>query len=231
MQAVILAGGKGTRLGPITDHLPKPMVRVAGQPFLYWQLQYLREQGVREVLLLVSHLGEQIISHFTIHPVSGLSIAFSEEVQPMGTGGALRQALPKLAPTFWLLNGDSFLRLDLSTMTKDLQHSNWRACIAALTKPELVPVPANMKIEENLVLSFKKGAGREEGFTAVDAGIYWLNRNVIENGPSGVFSLEDYWPDLIQSRELGAYRVVDRFYDIGTPERLKDFEEYINDHC
>jgi NDP-sugar pyrophosphorylase family protein len=229
-QAVILAGGKGTRLMPLTKDIPKPMVKVASQPFLYWQLKYLQEQGVRNVLLLVSHLGGVIQEHFTKHPISGLSVAFAFEPEPLGTGGALRLALGNLDEKFWLLNGDSFLHADLAGMHAHIGKHPWPACIAALTDSQLVPVPGNIKMQDGLVTEFRKGAGRENGFPCVDAGVYMLTRQLIEGGREGRFDLETYWPELIAKRMLGAFPVTERFYDIGTPERLKEFEEHVHDY-
>lgn len=220
-QAVILAGGKGTRLMPLTRDIPKPLVSVLGKPFLYWQLRYLRDQGVESVLLLVSHLGHLIEEHFRKNPIEGLEITFAREPEPLGTGGALRLALDRLRPEFWLLNGDSFLACDL----RGMPDAN---CLAAFTDLSRVDVPANLRLAAGRVIAYRKGAGAP--FDAVDAGVYRLERAVVAGGPTGRFDLEAYWPDLIERGALGAHVVRERFYDIGTPERLKTFEEYVRGH-
>src|ERR1035438_6571316 len=102
--AVILAGGLGSRLKPITEKIPKPMVEVGGRPFLHWQLLDLHKSGVRRVLLLTGYLGEQIESYFNTAArsapegrwISEMDIIYSKEPEPMGTGGALKFALSKL---------------------------------------------------------------------------------------------------------------------------------------
>jgi NDP-sugar pyrophosphorylase family protein len=226
---VILAGGKGTRLLAHTgDSIPKPLVLVAGQPFLYWQLRDVAEQGFERVLLLLSHLGSQVEDHFRKNPVPGLTIEYIHETEPLGTGGALRHALPNLDSEFVLLNGDSFLHMDLKTFVK--RAKRWPAAMVALTDPSLVPVPANLRLLKDQVIAVQKGAGLAQGFTAVDAGVYWLTREVIAQGPEGRFDLESYWPELLRAQKLGAFPTSERFFDIGTPERLQQFEEHVHDY-
>lgn len=229
-QAVILAGGKGTRLMPLTKDIPKPMVSVKGRPFLHWQLSYLYREGIHEVVLLISHLGHVIEEYFKANPVPGLDLHFAAEPEPMGTGGALRLALPKLKERFFLLNGDSFLRVDLKHMHREFERHAWKASIAVLNDTSLVPVPGNLCLYGDEVTAYRKGAGAAAGFPSVDAGVYLLSREVVEAGPGGSFDLESYWPSLIAKRQLGSYAVHERFYDIGTPERLKTFEEHVDDY-
>lgn len=224
-QAVILAGGKGTRLLPLTLHVPKPMVTVANKPFLYWQLTYLQKQGVRDVLLLVSHLADVIRSHFSNHPIPGLNIEYSVEPSPLGTGGALKHALPFLQEKFWLLNGDSFLFIELAKMAHELNANSWQACLATIEQ-HLVGVPGNVELEGTLVAKYK----RDAGFKHIDAGVYLLERSVVENGPGGIFDLGNYWQRLAPTGKVGAFTTTERFFDIGTPERLQFFAQHLRDY-
>ena len=226
--AVVLAGGRGTRLWPLTKDIPKPMVLVSGKPFLYWQMLYLSQQGVRDVTLLIAHLGEVIQSYFAENPLPELKLTFVTEPEPLGTGGALRHARPNLPPEFLVINGDSFAPVDLPAFYQAV--GDRRAGMTCLTKPELVPVPANVNLRDGLITQFEKGAGKAKGLGAVDAGVYFFRRELIEQGPSQRFDLEMYWPELIAAKELGAYPITQRFFDIGTVERLKDFEEHRHDY-
>ncbi len=225
-QAVILAGGKGTRLMPLTKDIPKPMVAVGGQPFLYWQLRYLRDQGVKEVLLLTSYLHEVIERHFVQNPVAGLTIKYSVEPEPMGTGGAVRFALKSLHEKFWLVNGDSFLDVDLLPIAERTENGGWECCMVTAPKG-LVDVPGNVRVVKSLVKLYKKSAVAADGLSDVDAGVYLMKRSVVENGPTGIFDMGDYWPALIERDRLGSYPVREKYFDIGTIERLKVFEEYV----
>lgn len=226
-QAVILAGGKGTRLLPLTLNIPKPMVLVGGQPFLYWQLLYLKEQGVKDVLLLISHLAAVVSGHFEKNPIPGLKIRYAVEPRPMGTGGALKYAVKELPVRFWLLNGDSFLFIDLQAMNKLHDAADMDGTLA-VASPSVVPVPANLRCEKGRVLEYRKDAGSE--FTEVDAGVYLLSRSMVEQGPSGTFDLGQLWPPAITRGKLGSFTVHDRFFDIGTLERLKFFEQHLKDY-
>src|ERR1051325_9126184 len=109
MQVVILAGGLGTRLWPLTKTGPKPMVPVAGLPYLEHQVRLFEKQSIRDVVMLTGYLGEQIEEYFGDGARWGMSIAYSREQQPLGTGGALREARHLLAETFVLIYGDSYL--------------------------------------------------------------------------------------------------------------------------
>ena len=114
MQCVILAGGLGTRLAPLTDACPKYMVPIAGRPFAHWQLENLASQGITEAVLCIGHLGEQIRSlgdHF-----AGIRLSYSEEQEPLGHMDAVRNALPLLRPWFFLTYSDSYLDVNLRQM-------------------------------------------------------------------------------------------------------------------
>src|SRR5262245_38458562 len=107
MQAVILAGGLGTRLWPLTKEIPKPMVPIAGTPYLEHQLRLLAKQQITDVVLLTGYLGSQIEGHFGNGASLELNIRYSRESRPLGTGGALREARHLLADSFVLIYGDS----------------------------------------------------------------------------------------------------------------------------
>jgi NDP-sugar pyrophosphorylase family protein len=131
MQAVILAGGLGTRLGDITKAVPKPMVPIAGKPYLEHQIRLLAEQGIRDVVLLVGYLGRQIEDHFGDGAAWKVRIRYSREQTPLGTGGALREAGPLLADAFLLIYGDSYLPIDYAAVLRTLQASDARGAVVA----------------------------------------------------------------------------------------------------
>lgn len=233
-QVAILAGGLGTRLRPITEKIPKPMVPIRGEPFLHWQLLDLRAQGYTDVVLLVAYLGEQVREHFGDGSKWGIKISYAFEPEPLGTGGALKNALPQLADEFILLNGDSFLRAPLAQMEDAFARGGFDAVVSVYDNRIPVPVIPNLKIESksgfDVVVDYKKDAPASEGFDKIDSGIYVMKRKLIEGEPRTKFMLADLWIPLIGQRRLGAFSVNERFYDIGTPERLREFEEKISDY-
>jgi N-acetyl-alpha-D-muramate 1-phosphate uridylyltransferase len=228
LQVVILAGGLGTRLRPITEKVPKPMVPVAGKPFLHWQLLDLREQGFRRVLLLVAYLGEQVEKHFGDGRDLGLEISYSYEPEPLGTGGSLKNAMAQLDDEFILLNGDSFLRAPLASMVERFHSGEFMAMVSVYDNRQPVPVIPNLKVKDGRVLAYQKDAGHD--FDLIDSGIYIVHRQLLEGRAESKFMLADLWPPLIQQGQMAGFLVTERFYDIGTVERLKEFEEKVRDY-
>src|ERR1700734_3169482 len=115
-QAAILVGGRGTRLGQITDTVPKPLLPVGGRPFLDYQMRFLRQCGITEVVMCVGYLSAMVEARYGVAPALGPRVLFSRESSPAGTGGALALARPLLAETFFVLNGDTILDLDLGSL-------------------------------------------------------------------------------------------------------------------
>lgn len=235
-QAVILCGGLGTRLKPITEKIPKALVEVYDKPFLQWQLEYLAEHGIERVLLLCSHLGDQIEKQFG-DEFDGMEVQYSfEKPEPLGTGGALRAALSKLDDVFWLFNGDSFLEIDMDAMWTAAQ--GFDAIVSAYRDVDKNLVIPNLKIANvsgkfGTINDYKKDGGLENGFNAIDSGVYVIKKSVVQSFNSqgrNRFQVEDMWPSLIPSKKLGAYFERRNFYDIGTPERLKVFESWLRDN-
>ena len=229
-QAVILAGGLGTRLWPITKEVPKPMVPIAGAPYLEHQLRYLRDQGITNIILLIGYLGEQIEQHFGDGERFGLSIQYAWEKTPLGTGGALRAAQTLLADSFLLLYGDSFLPLRYCDVLDCLQaHADARGAVVVYDNSlEDTSVNNNIALDaENYLIRYDKL--NRVGLTHVEAGVLALRRAVVELIPPGKVSLEqEIFPTLIAARQLVAYPTRQRFYDIGTPERLQVIESYFS---
>ncbi len=226
-QVVILAGGLGTRLRPITETVPKPMVPVNGRPFLHWQLEDVKRQGYQNVLLLVAYLGEQVEAHFGDGQMHGLKIQYAYEKEPLGTGGALKNALSLLQDEFILLNGDSYLVAPFDEMGRAFDTGGFDAVVSVYDNRDPVPVIPNLKVGGGRVLDYEKDAGPAKGFDRIDSGVYVMKRALVEAQTETRFMLADLWKPLIPRGRLGAFDVPVRFYDIGTIERLAEFERYL----
>lgn len=231
-QAVILAGGLGTRMRPITETIPKPMISVAGKPFLQWQLELLRDGGIENALLLVAYLGEQIEEHFGNGAKTGGVVEYSYELSPLGTGGALKNAEAKLRDWFVLVNGDTYLAIDYGKLMRDFVASDCRAMIVAYEKPAVavanVPasgLPGNLGVDsDGRVTAYRK---REpEGLDHIDAGVIVLRKEVLLKLPvARKCSLEEeIYPQLIARGELRAWVTREPFYDMGSPVGLAALE-------
>jgi len=232
-QAVILAGGLGTRMRPVTETIPKPMISVAGEPFLQHQLQLLRSCGIDRSLLLVAYLGERIEEYFGDGSKFRLNISYSYEPTPLGTGGALKNAEEKLQSTFVLLNGDTFLAIDYSALFLKFAMLRCQALIVAYRKSTgaLSALPAD-HVSNNLLVN-RDGRVENyrkhdpEGLTHIDAGAIVLSKEILKMLPPGQrCSLEEeIYPRLIASGEMYAWVTTEPFYDMGSPAGLAALEE------
>ncbi len=221
-QAVILAGGLGTRLRPITESVPKPLVEVHGRPFIVWLLEYLRTQNIKDVVLLLGYLGEKLEHYLLQNPVAGLNISYSHESSPMGTAGALFNAKALLNDKFWLVNGDTFIKLDFSQVENFALKHKLLNTIVSYDNPESIQGSPNLKIKNHIVDAYKKNSSKAEGFNCVDAGVYLLDKSLLANHELKVMALEDLWQNEISLRRLGSYVTNIPFYDMGTLEKLKN---------
>jgi NDP-sugar pyrophosphorylase family protein len=216
MQIVILAGGLGTRLRPLTETIPKPMLEVCGKPFLEHQFELLRSFGFRDVLVLAGYLGEKIEEYFGDGRKMGLNISYSFDKTPMGTGGALKLAGKLLDDRFILLNGDTLLPMDYSDFAGEFIRRNCLATIAAYDNV-LNIARNNLKIDgDGNVLSYNKD--EPDRMTHLDAGVIAVRKSVLDIIPGNkVCSFErEVFVKLIKAGSMTAYVTSTRFVDMGT---------------
>jgi NDP-sugar pyrophosphorylase family protein len=227
MQVVIIAGGLATRLGEVTRTVPKSMVQIAGRPFLAYQLEPLKRQGITEVILCVGHLGEQIESYFGDGRQYGLSISYSyEKGKLFGTGGALKNAESLLHDEFFTIYGDSYLTLDFSAIMSYFKKFD-RLALMTIFKNYGRYDKSNIAIEGNLIRQYGSKSANEE-LIYIDYGASLFKKQALDIIPPGtVHAMGDMFQALIERKQLLAYEVDQRFYQIGSREGLKEFEEFI----
>lgn len=221
IQAAILAGGLGKRMRPLTESIPKPMIEVRGKPFLHHQFEVLRSFGIRRIVLLVAYLGDQIEKHFGDGAALGLHLTYSYEPEPLGTGGALKNAAAMLEEEFLLLNGDTYLAIDYAGLAKAFHASKAMAMIVAYENSD-ARVPSNLALSADAsVATYRKHDAR--GLTHVDAGVIALRREVLDEIPLGrKCSLEEeIFPKLIERGQMKAWVTKEPFYDMGSPAGLE----------
>ncbi len=229
MQCVILAGGRGTRLGELTADRPKAMVLVGGKPFLYHQFQLLRDQGIGDIVICAGYLGERIEEHFGSGRSFGVRLVYSrEDGRLLGTGGALRQALPLLEEEFLLLYGDSYLEVDYRSVF---------AYFSQVDQPVLMTVfrnknrwvKSNVCFRNGKVTAFDKGHGGR-GLDYIDYGLSVFSREIVREIAGGEpFSLDRIYSRLAGEGRLAGLEVFRRFYEIGTPAGLEELREYLEE--
>ncbi|MEO8206166.1 MAG: sugar phosphate nucleotidyltransferase, partial [Chthoniobacterales bacterium] len=218
-EAVILAGGLGTRLQSEVPDRPKPLAWVGGRYFLSHILSQLADAGVRRVVVAAGYLGEHLRQAFAAN-YQGMEILYSFEEKLMGTGGALRQAVSLIKSNEVLvLNGDSFCETNLSKLVA--QHrSGKNAGTLVVRRNEREKSFGHLKINENgAILDFEEKPASED---IINAGIYVLYREIVNEIPADeVSSLErDVFPDWAKRGLLGAFETQGAVVDIGTPETL-----------
>lgn len=234
MQYIILAGGLGTRLRPRTLTVPKPMIPILGKPFLGHQLDYLRRQGIKEALLLIGHLGDQISDYFGAGGALGMRLDYSREEKLLGTGGALKRAEHKIHDDFVVIYGDSFLPMDYAAFEKAFKNAGREGMIAVCRDADGVTgVRPNVALApDGIVTRYDKRTPSPE-LNCVEAGVLAFKKRVLERIPGArVVSLEnDLYPQLIREGQLGGYVCGGRFFDIGTEERIETMEAWLkNDY-
>jgi len=222
----ILVGGLATRLRPITSSIPKAVVEVAGKPFIVRQLGYLRDQGVSHVVLCVGHLGDMIREVVGSGESFGIKVTYSEDGPTLlGTGGALRNALPRLRNQFFVLYGDSFLPLDFSVVQEAYVRSNQQALMTVFKNKNQWD-KSNVLFLNGRLLEYNKRTPRPE-MTYIDYGLAVVSASVLEKYPSDQgFDLADVYHSLSLEGQLAGTEVQERFYEIGSHSGLKEAEEY-----
>jgi D-sedoheptulose 7-phosphate isomerase len=222
--AVVLAGGFGTRLPEVSATRPKPMADVEGRPFLEYVLEHLRRAGVREVVLAAGYRAEIIERHFGDGRAFGLRVRTIVEPEPLGTGGALRLALPHVGDRALVLNGDTFVDVDVAAMVARHVEERAAATIAAVEREDASRF-GRMVVEAGRLAAFEeKRPERAPGL--VNAGVYVLERRVLEGVAAGrAVSFErEVLPGLLARDERVAVHVHRGYFeDIGVPETLAAF--------
>ena len=231
MQAVILAGGLGTRLWPLTREVPKPMVPVGGVPYLEHQVRLLGEQSVDDIVLLTGYLGEQIEEHFGNGEDWGLSIRYSREQHPLGTGGAVREARELLAENFLLIYGDSYLPIQYTEVLELLSECGTQGAMVVYdNRRENTGVNNNIAVDDDgYVVRYDKQVASDPELTHVEAGVLAFDRSILDRlSDAEKISLEqEIFPRLIADHQMVAFPTSQRFYDIGTPDRLQTIERLL----
>lgn len=226
----ILAGGLATRLHPITETIPKALVEVAGKPFIVRQLELLRAHGITRFVLCVGHLGAMIRETLGDGRAYGVEIQYSFDGETLlGTGGALRKAIPLLGECAFILYGDSYLRCDYSQVYARFRESG---------KPALMTVFHNAKQWDTSNVLFRDGRIRvydkrhlTPEMQHIDYGLGVINTAALLTYPADrPFDLADVYSELARRDDLAGYEVSERFYEIGSHRGLEELRALLTDN-
>ena len=219
MKAFVLAGGFGTRLRPRFGDLPKPLVPLAGRPFLERQLAWLHAAGIREAVLCVGYGADQVRAALGDGGSLGVRIVYSAEREPLGTGGALKLAEPFVDGPSLVANGDTLVTCEPWAIERARWESGW---IGAIGLFRVAEAASRGRVEcgpDGRVLRFLEKDPEHRGPAWVNGGVYTFSAALWRHLPAGPSSLErDVLPALAERGRLGGVQVDGEFFDIGTPE-------------
>jgi NDP-sugar pyrophosphorylase family protein len=227
LPVVILAGGLATRLRPITEKIPKSLVEVAGKPFLAHQLALLRSSQITEVILCVGYLGEMIEQTFGDGSAHGLNIRYSYDgPELLGTGGAIRKALGLLAPSFFILYGDSYLPIDYQAVARAYAESGRPALMTVFANQDAWD-RSNVWFEHREIMLYSKKR-RVPQMRYIDYGLSVCSRALFESDAGEhAFDLAVLFEMLSEKRQLAGFEVQQRFYEIGSHQGLQELDRLL----
>jgi N-acetyl-alpha-D-muramate 1-phosphate uridylyltransferase len=230
---LVLGGGIGTRMRPATDNLPKPLLRVAGEPFAVHQLRWLASEGVTDVVYSIGYLGHMIRDALANRRDLGCTVRFVDEgPRLVGTGGAVRLAIDEgeLEGTFFVLYGDSYLRLDLESVEDCFERSHAEA-LMTVYRNDGEWGSSNAEFDGQRVVRYDKREPDPEaaGMHYIDYGLSILRTDSVRDRlPPGTRSdLADMLSSLSLEGRLAGYEAHQRFFEIGSPAGLADLRRHL----
>lgn len=224
-QAVILAGGLGMRLRPMTNHTPKPMILFLGKPFLEHLIELLKANGIQEVILLVGYLHEQIEEYFGNGEKYGISIMYSYSPVEADTGIRIRNAYPLMDQMFLLLYGDNYWPLRLDVLAEYYKSMGRKALVTVYHNRDGA-TKNNIQVEHGLIKTYDR-TRKKKHLNGVDIGFFILDKQVLDPLPAGNFSFEEViMSRLIVQNELAGFVTEHKYYGLSTPDRIPAIQEY-----
>ena len=230
LTVAILAGGRATRLRPITETVPKSLLELNGEAFAVHQLRLLRANGIRRVVLCVGHLGVLVQRAIGNGATVGLQVDYSFDGPALlGTGGAVKNALPKLGESFFVMYGDSYLPCDYAGIEKTFKSAGTLGLMTVF-RNEGKWDSSNVEFEAGKILSYSK-TDRTPRMRYIDYGLGVFHADAFENVPPGKpCDLSEIYTDLLQGKQLAAFEVRERFYEIGSPAGLRETADFLAAH-
>lgn len=219
----ILAGGLATRLRPITEKIPKSLVPVAGRPFLAHQLELLHARGIRRAVLCIGYLGEMIQKEFGSEKF-GIKLDYSfDGPKLLGTGGAIKRALPMLGEEFFVLYGDSYLPIYYAPIA-DFFHRSGKQGLMTVFRNEGKFDTSNVVFTGGEIKVYEKMNKLPE-MHHIDYGLSMFKASVFDAyAADQVFDLAEVMGRLVRAQQLAGFEVSERFFEIGSPAGLAELE-------
>jgi NDP-sugar pyrophosphorylase family protein len=225
LPVAILAGGLATRLGSLTEKIPKSLIPIDGEPFVAHQLRLLERNGIRHVILCVGHLGEQIERTVGDGGAFGVEVTYSYDgAMLLGTAGAIRTALPKLEESFFVMYGDSYLACDYAVVEREFLRST-RLGLMTVFRNNGQWDASNVEFEEGRILAYSK-KNRNSRMLHIDYGLAVFRAQAFAK--THAQDLADVYEELLEAGELAAVEMHERFYEIGSPTGLHEMTNFLS---
>jgi NDP-sugar pyrophosphorylase family protein len=223
----ILAGGLATRLRPVALTIPKSMVEVAGEPFIAHQLRLLTRAGIRNVVICSGHLGSQIEAFVGDGVRFGCAVRYSADgARPLGTGGALRKALPLLEPEFMVMYGDSYLPIDLRAAYAAFRNAGLPGLMTVFRNEGRFDT-SNADFASGRIMRYDK-SNPTAAMKYIDYGLGVLRRDCLTEFDAGQpFDLAELYRRLAGRHALAGYEADRRFFEIGSPAGLAETRAFL----
>jgi len=227
LPVALLAGGLATRLRPITEKIPKVLVAVAGRPFLAHQLELLSKQGLNHIVLCLGHLGEMVREQFGDGRAYGVHLEYSfDGPKLLGTGGALKQALPLLGESFFVLYGDSYLTEPFNPIADFFLRSGKSGCMTVYRNEGRYDT-SNVVFDREVIQVYDKTRRLPE-MRHIDYGLTLFKATVFDEWLADrPFDMAEIMHRLVQRGEMAGWEVKDRFYEIGSHEGLAELDRLL----
>lgn len=227
LTVAILAGGLATRLRPITETVPKSLLEVNGEPFVVHQLRLLQSKGIRRVVMCVGYLGEDVQRAIGNGSPLGIQVDYSFDGPTLlGTAGAIRNALPKLGDPFFVMYGDSYLPCDYAAIARNFESAGVLGMMTVF-RNEGKWDTSNVEFEAGKILAYSK-TERTPRMRYIDYGLGVFHAEAFRGLPAGTAcDLTQLYADLLQRKQLAAFEVRERFYEIGSPAGLSETAEFL----
>lgn len=227
LPVAILAGGQATRLRPLSETIPKALIDIHGEPFVAHQLRLLCDHGVRQVVLCLGFLGEQVSRVVGDGSAFGMQVQYSfDGSEPLGTAGAIKQALGLLPEAFFVLYGDSYLECDYEAVQIAFEAGR-RLALMTVYRNEGHWEASNVEYDKGCILAYDKQV-RTSRMRHIDYGLGVFHRSAFDAVPQDSFyDLAVLYREMLRRGQLAAHEVYQRFYEIGSPSGLEELRKYL----
>lgn len=223
----ILAGGFATRLGSLSKDFPKCLIEINGRPFVDWQLDLLIKNGYSDFVFCLSYKSELVQDHLGDGSSWGARIQYSLDGESqLGTGGAIRNAVPKLGKEFGVIYGDSFLPIDYPSVETYFLNSEKQALMTIFENSNNYD-QSNVQYERGVLLNYQKGLN-DSKMRHIDYGLSYFKDEAFTEYPSEAnFDLANLCHYLARTKKLDAFEVFQRFYEVGSISGISEFSDYL----